>query len=105
MLASTVILKNGGGIGKNVKSIYSKSRTDILAILWIFGGFYGIKWLNWMQYKSICPSKWIQILGHIPKNVAKMAILWPKIASATLARALRMVITWPFSSNFDKRIH
>ena len=33
-----------------------------------------------------------------------MAILWPKIVSAaTLARALRMVITWPFSSNFDKQ--
>ena len=28
--------------------------------------------------------------GHIPKNVAKMAILWPKIASATLARELCM---------------
>ena len=25
-----------------------------------------------------------------------MAILWPKIASATLARGLGMVITWPF---------
>ena len=43
--------------------------------------------------------------GHISKNVSKMAISWPKIASATLACTLGMVITWPFSSNFDKRIH
>ena len=41
-------IENDGGVGKNVKSIFAKSRTEILAILWIFGGFYGIKWLNWM---------------------------------------------------------
>ena len=34
------------------------------------------------------------------KNVAKMAILWPKMASATLARALPMAITWPFFIKF-----
>ena len=37
---------------------------------------------------------------HISKNVAKMAILWPKKASATLARALPMAITWPFFIKF-----
>ena len=37
---------------------------------------------------------------HISKNVAKMAILWPKMASATLARALPMAITWPFFIKF-----
>ena len=29
-------IENGGGVGKNVKSIFAKSRTEILAILWIF---------------------------------------------------------------------
>ena len=56
-------------------------------ILWIFGGFYGIKWLNCMQfsYKSVRPSILLQIIGqrkfegHISKHVAKMAVLWPKI--------------------------
>ena len=33
------ILKNGGGVGKNVKSIFAKSRTEILAILGIFEGY------------------------------------------------------------------
>ena len=28
--------KFGGGVGKNVKSIFAKLRTEILAILWIF---------------------------------------------------------------------
>ena len=35
-----------------MKSIFAKSQTEILAILWIFGGFYGIKWLNWMQFNG-----------------------------------------------------
>ena len=74
-------MRNGEGVGKNVKSIFAKSRTEILAILWIFGSFYGIKWLNWMQfsYKSVCPSILIQIQGkislkiegHVSKNVSK----------------------------------
>ena len=46
-------IENGGGVGKNVKSIFAKSRTEIMAILWIFGGFYGIKWLNWMQFSGV----------------------------------------------------
>ena len=33
------ILKNGGGVGKNVKSIFAKSRTETLAILGIFKGY------------------------------------------------------------------
>ena len=45
-------IENGGGVGQNVKSIFAKSRTEILAILWIVGGFYGIKWLNWMQFSG-----------------------------------------------------
>ena len=45
-------IENGEGVGKNVKSIFTKSRTEILAILWIFGGFYGIKWLNWTQFSG-----------------------------------------------------
>ena len=32
-------LKNGGGVGKNVKSIFAKSRTETLAILGIFKGY------------------------------------------------------------------
>ena len=36
-------IENGGGVGTNVKSIFAKSRTEILPILWIFGGFYRIK--------------------------------------------------------------
>ena len=32
---------------------------------------------------------------HISKNVAKMAILWPKIGQRHFARALCMAITWP----------
>ena len=49
-----------------------------------------------MQFssKSVCLTILIHIgtrqnkfEGHISKNVAKMAILWPKIASATVARA------------------
>ena len=66
-----------------------------MAIFWSFGGFHGIKWLNSMQfsYKLVCPSILIQMLDKISlkvisqQNIAKMAILWPKIASATLARA------------------
>ena len=46
-------IENGGGVGKHVKSIFAISRTEILAILWIFGGFYGIKWLNWMQFSGV----------------------------------------------------
>ena len=38
-------IENGGRVEK-------KPRTEILAILWIFGGFYGIKWLNWMQFSG-----------------------------------------------------
>ena len=55
--------KNVEIVGKNIKSIFSKSRTEILAFLWIFGGFYDIKWLNLMQfsYKSVCLSILIQI--------------------------------------------
>ena len=53
-----------------------------------------MQWLNWMQfsYKSVFPFNIDQNVwqnkfkGHISKNVAKMAILWPKKASATLAR-------------------
>ena len=37
---------------------------------------------------------------HISKNVAKMAILWPKIGQRRLARALPMAITWPFFIKF-----
>ena len=38
---------------------------------------------------------------HISKNVAKMAILWPKIGQRHFgARALRMAITWPFFIQF-----
>ena len=42
------------------------------------------------SYKSVYTSILIEILGkkgHILKIVAKMAILWPNIASATLAHA------------------
>ena len=39
-----------GGVGKNVKTIFAKLRTQILTILWSFGGFYGTKWLNLMQF-------------------------------------------------------
>ena len=38
--------------------------------------------------------------GHISQNVAKMAILWPKKASATLMHTLHMVITWSFLIKF-----
>ena len=48
-------IENCGGLGKNVKSIFAKSLTEILAILWIFGSFYGIKWLNWKHF-SIDPN-------------------------------------------------
>ena len=42
---------------------------------------------------------------HISINVAKMAILWPKIGqrhfgARALARALPMAITWPFFIKF-----
>ena len=64
-------MKNGGGVGKNVKSIYAKSRTEILAILWSFGSFHGIKLLNSMQfsYKLVCPSILIQMRGKISLKV------------------------------------
>ena len=43
-------IENVGEVGKSVKTIFEKSLTEILAILWIFGGFYGIKQLNWIQF-------------------------------------------------------
>ena len=32
-------IENSEGVGKNVKSIFAKSRTEILAILWFFWRF------------------------------------------------------------------
>ena len=52
---------------------------------------------------NIDPIEWQnKFEGHISKNVA---ILWPKTGQRQIGvRTLCMAITWPFPSNFDKRI-
>ena len=73
-------IEASGAVDMTVKQAsVQKSRTEILAILLLFGGFYCIKWLNWklFSYKSVCISILIQMRGKISLKVISQK-MWPK---------------------------
>ena len=90
--------KNWGRSRRNVKSDFAKSRTEILAFLWIFGGFYGrvrpfFKPL-WAQ-RCTCRARWPEFRG------TKLLEIWQREVAPHRHSLFSLVgLTWYMSGTW-----